>query len=79
MRSIERYPCRVWRYKVEFGPSVGSCQFIQFSTFRPVTRLNARSLLVTGTRLAALACAAIQRSLLPMTSPVFSSAARISP
>ena len=53
--------------------------FTQFSTCRPATRENSRSLLVTSTSFAERACAAIHRSLLPITLPFASSSARISP
>ena len=48
----------------------------QFCTFRPGMRRNSRSLLVTIVRPAALACAAIHKSLLPTGCPWASSAAR---
>jgi hypothetical protein len=42
---------------------------IQFYTFNPAMRRNALSLLVTTVRPAALACAAIHKSLLPIDRP----------
>ncbi len=51
-------------------------QATQFCTFRPGMRRNSRSLLVTIVRSAALACAAIHKSLLPTGCPWASSAAR---
>jgi len=49
----------------------------QFCTFNPAMRRNSRSLLVTIVRPAALACAAIHKSLLPIGCPWDSSDARI--
>ncbi len=43
---------------------------IQFRTFNPAMRRNPRSLLVTTVRPAALACAAIHKTLLPIDCPV---------
>src|SRR6266436_7934337 len=51
----------------------------QFSTFNPRTRRNSRSLLVTSVNPAALACAAIHKSLFPIICPLRSSSARIVP
>ena len=51
----------------------------QFSTCNPGTRRNSRSLLVTSVKPAVSAWAAIQRSLLPIVSPLRSSVARIEP
>ena len=45
----------------------GPSDFAQFWISSPDTRWNSRSLFVTRIKLAALACAAIHRSLLPMT------------
>src|SRR5450830_1642792 len=60
---------------VDVGPS----DFTQFWTSSPDTRWNSRSLFVTRISLAALACAAIHRSLFPMTRPLASSSARRAP
>ena len=54
-------------------------QATQFCTFKPDMRRNSRSLLVTIVRAAALACAAIHKSLLPIGCPWDSSDARIIP
>ena len=54
-------------------------QATQFCTFKPDMRRNSRSLLVTIVRSAALACAAIHKSLLPIGCPWDSSDARIIP
>lgn len=52
---------------------------IQSASCSPSTRANSRRLLVARIRPAASAWAAIQRSLLPMTSPRRSSSARMAP
>jgi hypothetical protein len=54
-------------------------QATQFCTFKPRMRRNSRSLLVTMVRSAALACAAIHKSLLPIGRPWDSSDARMVP
>lgn len=51
----------------------------QFWTFSPRTRRNSLLLFVTSVTPATTACAAIQRSLFPIISPLDSSAARIDP
>jgi hypothetical protein len=59
-----------------------SCSTItqtQFSSFSPGTLSNSRRLLLTSGTLSASACAAIQRSLLPMGVPALCSAALTSP
>jgi len=62
------------------GPEdVGPSDFAQFWISSPDTRWNSRSLFVTRISLAALACAAIHRSLFPMTRPLASSSARRAP
>ena len=59
-----------------------SCSLIpqtQFSSFSPGTLSNSRRLLLTSGTPSASACAAIQRSLLPMGVPALCSAALTSP
>src|SRR6266478_170405 len=51
----------------------------QFSTLNPRTLKNSRSLFVTSVNPAALACAAIHKSLFPIICPLRSSSARIVP
>jgi len=49
----------------------------QFWIFSPRTRRNSLSLFVTNVNPATTACAAIQRSLFPIISPLASNSARI--
>src|SRR5947209_18186850 len=54
-------------------------QRIQFSTFNPTMRLNSRSLPVTKVSPRSRACAAIQRSLLPIICPLVARSQRSKP